>query len=79
MANSPNGVLGIGGDRSEVCDGASSPLNFDGGVSSRWWVFDVASCSYDGGTTSSCSSFDQEAPGRCWRSKNVNFIHQHVE
>jgi hypothetical protein len=62
-ANSPTGVLGIGGDRSEVHDGGGSALSFGGGGSSCWWHSVIASCSNGGGATSSCSSSDQEAPG----------------
>jgi hypothetical protein len=69
MTNSRKGVSGIGGDRSEVRDGAGSPLSFDGGASSRWWLSGITSCSYNGSTTSSFSSLDQEALGRCWHSK----------
>jgi hypothetical protein len=52
-SDSPKGVSGIGGDRSEVHDGGGSPLRFGGGSSSRWWCSDVASCFYGGGATSS--------------------------
>jgi hypothetical protein len=64
MANSPTRVSGVGGDQSEVRDGGGSPLSFDGGASPHWWHSGIASCSYGGGATSSCSSLDQEASGR---------------
>jgi hypothetical protein len=62
-ANSPTGVSSVGGDQSEVHDGSGSPLSFGSSASSCWWHSGIASCSYSGGATSSCSSSDQEAPG----------------